>query len=358
MQRLVDTYLKIKHIYEKNYDVHICRKEEIEEVILFINEYWQKDHILTKSRELLNWQHYDKKNERYNFVIAKSRKNNEIHGLIGFIISNIYDEDIISPIRWGAIWKIREDVAPKGLGLYLKGYMEMEIPVEYIGGVGLSKYSKKIDEKLGEHMGKLEQYYVVNPNFKEYVLIDNPELPDMSIVNVNSNKKFTRINEDEFIETAKFLKGYIMPYKSIQYYVNRYYRHPIYHYEFIKVSNGVYVEAVFVYRRCMVERKSNAFIVDYIGQVNAFEGCYNLFVELMKNSNIEHISFPCKGFSKEMMLKAGFLLRDDTQVILPVYYEPFVRCNVELDYHFWTKNSYKDIIIVKGDADQDRPNRL
>ena len=139
MQRLVDTYLKIKHIYEKNYDVHICRKEEIEEVILFINEYWQKDHILTKSRELLNWQHYDKKNERYNFVIAKSRKNNEIHGLIGFIISNIYDEDIISPIRWGAIWKIREDVAPKGLGLYLKGYMEMEIPVEYIGGVGLSK---------------------------------------------------------------------------------------------------------------------------------------------------------------------------------------------------------------------------
>lgn len=358
MQGLIDTYNRTKYLYEKYYDIHICKIEEIDEVISFIDNYWQKNHILTESKKLLDWQHYDEKNSRYNFVIAKSRKTGEIHGLIGFILSSIYDNEIKTPIRWGAIWKIREDVAVKGLGLALKGYMEIMVPVQYIGGVGLSKYSKAIDTKLGEKMGKLSQYYIANPDIKEFELIGNPEFPDTVSMELDKKKHFLTLSEKEFCETAYSIEKYIMPYKSIKYYVNRYYRHPIYDYGFIGICDDTGMIAVFVYRKCMVGSCAGIFIVDYIGSPVAIAGCYNLFLNFLRNENAEHISFPCSGMQDIWLRQAGFKLREDSDVVLPVYYEPFVRSNVDLDYHFWTNNDFSDEIIVKGDADQDRPNRL
>lgn len=358
MQSLMDTYNKTKYLYEKYYDIHICKIEEIDEVISFIDNYWQKNHILTKSRKLLDWQHYDEKNSRYNFVIAKSRKTGEIHGVIGFILSSIYDDEIKTPIRWGAIWKIREDVAVKGLGLTLKGYMETTIPVSYIGGVGLSKYSKAIDEKLGEEIGKLSQYYIANPEFRELELIDKPAFPDITSIEIDETKYFVPLSEDEFCEMAHSVEEYIMPYKSIKYYINRYYRHPIYSYGFIGIFDSTGITSVFVYRKCMVGNRAGIFIVDYIGNPTAIVGCYKLFLDFLQKEKAEHISFPCRGIPDICLKQAGFMLRDDSDVILPVYYEPFVRSNVDLDYHFWSKNEFLDGIIVKGDADQDRPNRL
>lgn len=358
MQNLVDVYNKTKSLYERYYDIHICSLEEIGEVISFIDTYWQKGHILTKSRELLDWQHLDKKNKRYNFVIAKSKKTGEIHGLIGFILSSIYDERIETPIRWGAIWKVRDDVAVKGLGLALKGYMETEVPVSYIGGVGLSGYSKAIDAKLGEKMGKLVQYYIANTDVDSYELICNPEFPDLSVTNKKKEKHFVRLTEEKFCMEAAALEKYMMPYKSMGYYVNRYYRHPIYTYQVVGIYNGGTVEAAFVFRKCTVDNRSCLFMADYIGASAVPGGCYESFLALLREEVSEYISFPCSGMDDACLKQAGFCKRDESDVILPVYYEPFVRSNVELDYHFWSEQGFQDEIMVKGDADQDRPNRL
>jgi hypothetical protein len=140
--------------------------------------------------------------------------------------------------------------------------------------------------------------------------------------------------------------------------VNRYYRHPIYRYGFIGIKNlhGT-VDAVFVYRKCSAEDAAGIFIVDYIGKTDVLKGSYSAFVEFLQSKNAEYISFPCSGIEDEILREAGFLLRDDSDVIVPVYYEPFVRTNVNLDYHYWTKDGLQDAIIVKGDADQDRPNK-
>lgn len=356
LQDLLEIYNKTKKIFEKSYDIHFCKINEIEDVIEFIDTYWQKSHILTKSKELLDWQHYDKINNRYNFVIARFKKDNQIHGIIGFILSSIYDASIETPIRWGAIWKVRDDVAVKGLGLALKGYMEEHIPVEYIGGVGLSEYSKTIDTKLGEKMGKLTQYYIANPDCQEYELICNPKFPNLDNITIDCKINFQKINEDEFDMAIRELSGYLMPYKSAEYYKNRYYRHPIYKYYFVTVQKDTKKEAIFVYRKCSANNRNCIFIVDYIGDENGLMGAYNEFLRLLKEENAEHISFPCSGLNNEKMSSVGFFTREGSETILPVYFEPFVRKNVDLDYHFWTSENFNSELIVKGDADQDRPN--
>lgn len=354
MKELMDIYRQIKKMYESKYDIHICRIDELDELLDFINDYWQKDHILTQSKELLDWQHFDKKNGRYNFVIAKHRQTNEIHGIIGFIISNIYDENIDTPIRWGAIWKLRDDVSAKGLGLMLKGFLEEEIPVKYIGGVGLSKYSKAIDTKLGESMGTLQQYYIANPHYLDYKLILNP---DIISVNYSETKVMKEIFAEEFGEVAKTIIDKIMPYKSIDYYINRYYNHPIYSYRCFLIEDNENSCLLFC-RTCSAEGRSAIFLVDYIGDGSELSGTNKLFLELLDQENAEYICFPCYGIDETYLHDAGFVLRDAEKTILPIYYEPFCRKNVELDFHFYSELSGEHIIIVKGDADQDRPSRL
>ena len=358
MQELLDVYNKTKYLYDKIYDIHICKKDEINDVVNFIDEYWQSGHIFTKSRKLLDWQHWDSENNRYNFVIARNKENGQIHGLLGFILSSVYDSQIATPIRWGAIWKVREDVAIKGLGLILKGYLEKEIPTPFIGGVGLSEYSKKINTKLGERMGKLAQYYIVNPDIKEYKIIVNPSMPEI-IGTETCIKYFCNLTPDIFRKKAKELQKFIMPYKSITYYINRYFNHPLYQYFCMEIDNEQHAcEAIVFWRKCTVEEAANLFIVDYIGEGKALQGTYHLFIELLRKERAECISFPFDGFSQKDMEAAGFLLRDKTQITLPVYYEPFVRQNVDLDFHFYPNSCNDHILIVKGDADQDRPNRL
>ena len=43
---------------EQDYDIHFCKRDEIDDTVRFIDEYWRKDHIFVRSRALLDWQHY------------------------------------------------------------------------------------------------------------------------------------------------------------------------------------------------------------------------------------------------------------------------------------------------------------
>lgn len=353
-------YEKIRRLYEKEYDIHFCRTDEIDRVVTFIDTYWQKGHIFTKSRELLDWQHYDKKNNRYNFVVAVHKSTHEIHALVGFIMSSIYDESIETPMRWGAIWKIREDVGAKGLGLVLKGFFEKYAYAPYVGGIGLSHYSKEINEKLGEEVGQLKLFYMLNAKMKKYSLVGNYENVSFPEAQPVRDSGFHMIGKKEFRENDKGYLKCIPPYKSRGYYVGRYFEHPIYQYYFTEILNGK-KEAVacFVWRFCCAEGKRCIVIVDYMGTGAELSGHYDDFQQLLIEHEAEYISFFNLGIPEQYFKEAGFKDREDSNIIIPVYYEPFLKKNVTLDYHYYADEDGKDgKMIFKGDADQDRPNRI
>jgi len=149
-------------LYNKKYELRFCRQDEYNRLIYFLDCFWRKNHILVKSKELLDWQYLDKDKKQYNFVFAIERKTNDIHGVLGFIKTDLFDKNIKTPMRWGAIWKVREYVANMGLGLAMKLFLYENVKAPYAGGIGLSKYSKKINQKMGEEMGVLNHYYMIN----------------------------------------------------------------------------------------------------------------------------------------------------------------------------------------------------
>jgi hypothetical protein len=358
---LIRKYEKVRALYEAEYEFKFCGLEDIDRTLEFIDQHWQHNHILTRSRELLDWQHLDTKNRRYNFVLAIHRKTNEIHGLVGFIMSSIYDSGIESPIRWGAIWKIREDIGARGLGIGLKWFLYTHAEAPYLGGIGLSRYSREINTKLGEEVGKLNLYYMLNASRKAYRLVEQYDDVSFPCVDVTSAASFRQLTERDFAKeiNAEYLKR-IPPYKSHLYYINRYFKHPIYKYYFTKITDESFQkEACFVWRFCEHQEDKCIVIVDYIGNGEELSGHYHDFQKLLITHNAEYISFFNLGIDDRYLIDAGFQDRKASNIIIPVYYEPFVMKNVELDYHYDTVDqTFVNPMIFKGDADQDRPNYI
>ncbi len=99
------------------YEIHLCLKSELKELQRFIQNHWKKNHVLAVSDELMRWQYYDSRSERYNFFLATHKASGEIHGILGFIPLSHFDRSIRSRDVWSALWKVRDDIKAPGLGV-------------------------------------------------------------------------------------------------------------------------------------------------------------------------------------------------------------------------------------------------
>ena len=59
-------------MYDSMYTFSLCKENEREEVVGFIDTYWKKGHALVKSRSLLDWQYKNPKN--YDLVVEALQK--------------------------------------------------------------------------------------------------------------------------------------------------------------------------------------------------------------------------------------------------------------------------------------------
>src|SRR5574344_1338686 len=167
----LDKMSKIFEKYNETYDFKFCDLDEIEDVVRFIDTYWKKDHILVKSRKLMDWQHLDKNNNRYNFVIARHKASCEIHGLLGFIPVSLFDEKLDEKLVWSAIWKVRDDVKVFGLGILLYYFLTKSLnAIELLCISGISQDAKNNYSSLDFTIGLFEHYAFLNPTKNNFEL--------------------------------------------------------------------------------------------------------------------------------------------------------------------------------------------
>ena len=93
-------------------------------------------------------------------------------------------------------------------------------------------------------------------------------------------------------------------------------------------------------------------LVDIIGDVSVIESMANLLDDLLKQYNAEYIDCYETGVAEDLFKQGGWVKREETSNIIPNYFSPFEMKNIEI-YYF---SSDEDIILFKGDGDQDRPN--
>ena len=80
------------------------------------------------------------------------------------------------------------------------------------------------------------------------------------------------------------------------------------------------------------------------------------FQEYLQFENAEYIDILNFGISKQIFENLGFVkLNINDDLIIPNYFEPFIRENHELNCAYRSKGDY---VFFKADADQDRPSIL
>ena len=342
-----------------DYDVHFCAKDEVEDLVDFINRYWRENHIFVLSRKLLDWQHFDAKNQRYNFVIAKYRTTGEVHSILGFVPTSQFDPSIQRSEIWPCIWKSRPDIHRKGLGVSLYYFLKENLEIETISILGISETALSIYKHWNFSTGKIKQYYLSNPGHQE-ILSRNRET---SMENAKNTPgwclKALPFDEYKCIDAKSELFSFLDNYKSKAYYMNRYYKHPIYHYCFWAVMHGSRIMAIVIARECGTEESTCLRIVDYAGDFSYMSNIGYDLKKLLLQNNYEYIDMLSYGFADDLFTKAGFIRRAvNSETVIPNYFEPFLQQNIDLDFAYKSTKADYRFILFKADADQDRPNIL
>lgn len=343
------------------YEIRIAKKEDRPGIVNFIDTHWRKNHIFVQNRALLDWQHLDRRESRYNFVIGVEKSTGELHGILGFIPLNQFDSELgIDRLCWLAIWKTCDAARGRKLGRRLLSHLETEIHPKILSTVAASEMTLSMYQEKGFQTGRLDQYFVVNFKKTEFKLIqfDESQLNKEIAGSADSAKKLNLMTETDirnFGSRFPTLQQYV-PVKSADYVINRYLQHPVYSYRIYGILENDVPLGFIVIRVCGHGARNALRIVDFIGPSSALCGLAMEWSSLLQHFDAEYIDFCVAGLAEKDLFSAGFTKRKAGDgAIVPNYFEPFSKENIDIDYMI-SVPSGEPFRIVKGDSDQDRPN--
>jgi len=357
LDRLSSLYKK----YQKSYDIKFCDLNEIGNVVEFIDQHWKKGHILVQSRELMDWQHKDIVNNRYNFVLARHRESGKIHAILGFITTQFFDPKIKKVLLWGAIWKTRDDLNASGLGIMLYYHLKTNIDIETICISGISEEAQSNYKSLGFTVGQENQYFFPNPIMKHFRLAQGIEKYQSANLHNSNGWTIKALSYDDYksIDKGTECFTYDSQYKSKEYYEKRYYLHPIYKYFFYAIIQNESVKAIMVLRESTANNSACIRLVEYIGNYMFLSNVKGSINELLTKGNCEYMDIVVTGVNDHILSNAGFTnIRSDSSILIPNYFEPYLAKNIDIGYAYTSINPNYHLVITKGDADQDRPSIL
>lgn len=330
------------------YEIRLLKREEYDKFIEFIRCYWSENHIFCNNRQVFEFQHGVAENGEYDFIVAVHKESREIHAVLGYISTARYDSKYNVPQAvYGALWKVRDDVSNNEigkLGLGVLYYLIKKFPDTVYITLGLSEYSQRIYEALHFYLGIMNHYYIANPKLKNYVIAKKPIMR----LDVVSREDV----ELRILEEIPEITNTFYPDKSRDYIQNRYLNHPIYQYKLLGIFINNNIKCIWVVRRITVEGHICIRLVDMMGSMEELTQIGSYVQNFLEQNQAEYIDCYNYGIAKEQFINAGFHMVDG-DTIIPNYFEPFEKKNVEIHYAF---TGEKPVVIFKADADQDRPN--
>lgn len=325
--------------------------EDRESIIKFLAEHWSKDHVFVRNPSLFDY--YHKFDSKITFVIAEDKKEKKIYGIEGYILANNTE----NPDVWGVIWKVIPNSVPL-LGVRIMKYIRETTKCRIFAGVGVNPNTAlKIMKGLKEFTGKLDHYYRL-ANLENYQIakVENKEI--LEIISGEQRKLVLIQNADDLLRNFDMGLSYTKPFKDKEYIIERYFNHPFHQYKVyaIKKEEEEKYTAILILREQNHMENKVLRIIDFIGNVQELRYIGFEIQNILDTKKYEYIDFYCKGIDSEILRDMGFILREENDVnIIPNYFEPFISENIEIYYN---TSDDTDFYAFKGDADQDRPNKV
>lgn len=336
--------------YDEQYEFRVANKNDISDIMGFIEKNWKSDHIMAKNRDFFEYE-FMEKDGTVNFILAIDKKKGTIECLNGFLKAShdVYHLDI-----WGSIWKVLDgNMGMLGAELIRRRKELTKCRCDLDVGDNPKTAIPVLKVLLKRYTTKMTHYYILSDK-KEYKIAKISYLPEKKLGSDNYNVvRFFCIEElMERFDTTKYIN--YTPYKDYWYINHRFFEHPVYDYEVYGIEKDGRVGAIFVLRNQSYEDRVAIRFVDYIGDKSLIAGI-GLFLEnyINQNDKNEYLDFYCAGIDEAYVLSAGFVaLKEEDDNIIPNYFGPFLQENIDI----WVDSRDKNSLFTKADADQDRPN--
>ncbi|WP_294597287.1 hypothetical protein [uncultured Rikenella sp.] len=335
------------------YEIHPCTAAEKGKLKHFIDCHWKKGHALAVSDTLLDFQHRAEDGS-YHFLVARNTVSGEIDGVFGYI-----------PLAsdpgtyYGALWKVRDDITNdeiKLLGVFLWKRITKLPNFKTYAVSGISSIAKQFYQAAKLTLGYLHQYYILNDTINDYRIAQIPANVRKKAATRDKNRTVRIATVDH--RAAETIRYPYHPVKNIGYLQTRYSGHPVYQYDFKGIFVNEELQTILITRTVEAQEARCIRIVDIYGAVEKLPRIDDAIQQLLQDENAEYIDCLNYGIDPIHFHRIGFeeLDPDNSQLIIPNYFESFVQKNVRLECaHTPTDHQF---VIFKGDGDQDRPNVL
>ncbi|MDB3959269.1 hypothetical protein N9407_00535 [Candidatus Pelagibacter sp.] len=328
------------------------KKNDLYSFFKYLKKNFKSNHIFYKSNELFDWQYLSKND--YNFYIFKVKSN--IKAVQGYIPTSRYDKKLKDDTIFLSIWSSSEVSA----GTKLFYHFIKKNKCNLLVGLGSSRESFLFQKMLDFNCGYMDHYFLTNSERHKKLISPKSFSNWKSNLIVKNFKEIVSKKEIMKIDNNIFKEQY--PKKTNQYILNRYFKHQFYKYNIYEVQRDQKTIAVFVTRICEFNKKTAIRIVDFFGKNHNFHHGKYLFRHLLQKNNSEFLDIYSYGIPKMNLARSGL---DNVEkykknnIIIPNYFEPFVKKNIKLPYAFKTSEKIKKKVrFFKADSDLDRPNIL
>lgn len=324
--------------------IRLAKKEEIPAIMTFIDTYWKKGHILGVNEEMFR---YEFETEDGLNIVVSVNEEGDIDGMEGFIPYSHHNKDSML-----VIWKVKKTSRPM-LGIEILQYIREYTDSRIVASPGINQKTKVIYEYLGLHTGKMNHWYRLSERDHYSIAeINNRTIPNSRIHGkkvqlFSSFEELTNVFEFERYKNSDF-----KPFREPWYIQKRYFNHPIYKYDVYGVMSDAHCNTLLVFRSQPVGDAIAYRFVDVIGEYSDVYSCTDAIDEIILHLGAEYSDFYEVGMDSKQMEEAGWMLVEGSGNIIPNYFSPFVRENI--DIHYCTSD--KEIHLFKADGDQDRPN--
>ena len=239
----------------------------------------------------------------------------------------------------------------KVLGSYLWRYLEKH---KGFGTVGISRFSFAMHTAIRHKTCSLGQYFILNRETKDFKVAVIPTDYQFPTETKKSDWHLREIDDINAI-ADNAVPAYYRPFKSKTYLINRFAKHPVYHYHFYGIYEGNVLKAILVGKFVEINSGKILRIVDVLGSLEDVGCLYEDFQNILHETGSEYVDILCFGIDDAVFQNMGFDKLDTEQdmLIIPNYFEPFEAKNIVINGAYKPAERY---CMFKADADQDRPS--
>ena len=315
----------------------------------FLAREWSSDHVFVKNPDLLKWQHLELGSGNLNFLLLEL--DNEIQSLLGYIPYRHWSKSAPENRVFLAIWKTSTDCKVAGAGFHLFRKVRDIVKTDFIGAIGVSAIALPIYSRLGFKTGLMDHFAIFNPQPPTEFLQKAPkqDIPRCSVV----------LRELSFEADSSHIDGVCRSSnsaKNAEYFSVRYGMHPTYTYQAYSMTLAK-LEVILVTRVIEVQRSLVCRVVDAVGAFNLLAQSAGAIKALVEDRGFAYLDIYATGIDVNKMSAGGFFVRKpDSEHTVPNYFEPLIMTNAELTYAWKDFGQERDVVLFRGDSDQDRPN--